>query len=174
MPIPAPLPARFLLGVDPGTTTGLACACAETGALALVTSAGPLGASRQIEAWAASGGLVGAYVEDARALPIYARHGQANRGERDRIARGVGGVDLLTGLYVDLLDALGVPVVCVEPVRAAKWDADGLRRVTGYARPTNEHGRDAARHVWGRTRPLGRRPPTATQRGGGTSASQPS
>ncbi|HEX9950443.1 MAG TPA: hypothetical protein VGB53_01630 [Rubricoccaceae bacterium] len=168
MPDTPPLPPTFLLGVDPGTTTGLAVACAETGTLALVTSGGPLRAARQIEAWAASGGLIGAYVEDARALPIYARHGGANRGERDRIARGVGGVDLLTGLYLDLLASLGVPAVAVEPVRAAKWDADALRRATGYARPTNEHGRDAARHVYGRTCL------PATQRGGGAPSSEPS
>ena len=89
-------PPRLLIGIDPGTTTGLATVT-RTGDVVAVESYAPLQAVRHIEALAREGSLVGAYVEDARGLPIYARHGRANRGQRDRIARGVGAVDLLTG-----------------------------------------------------------------------------
>lgn len=106
-----------------------------------------------LEAWAASGRLVGAYVEDTRNLPVFSRHSAAGRGERDRIARSIGATDLLTTLYAELLGALSVPVVLVEPVRAAKWDKATAERVTGYAGQSNEHGRDALRHVFGRARP---------------------
>ena len=118
--------------------------------LVFVTSAGPLATVRQLDAWAAEGVLAGAYVEDSRALPIYARHGRAGRGERDRIARSVGRVDGLTDLYLDVLAALGVPTQTVEPVKAAKWSADDLARVTGWTARCNVHGRDAARLVIGR------------------------
>lgn len=142
----------FLLGIDPGTTTGLATVTTAGGVVS-VESYGPLEAVRQIEALHAEGRLVGAYVEDARDLPLYARHGRANRGQRDRIARGVGGVDLLTTLYVDLLEALSVPVCCVEPSRRPKWSAKDCERVTGYAGRSNEHGRDALGLVFGRAVP---------------------
>lgn len=144
-----------LLGLDPGTTTGYALVT-PSGDVEAVGSAGPLEAVRLVSGWSASGALAGAYVEDARALPIYARHGRANRGERDRIARGVGAVDLLTGLYVELLESLGVPVATVEPSRQTKWDAETCGRITGYTGRTNEHGRDALRLVYGRgvPRPL--------------------
>lgn len=159
-------PARpFVLGVDPGVETGLAAVCAGSGAVLAVGSAGPLETVRQLEAWASSRAgagagvrLLGAYVEDARGLPIYARHGRANRGQRDRIARSVGRVDGLTDLYVGLLESLGVPVQTVEPSRRKKWTAEDAERVTGYAGRSNQHGRDALRLVYGRgvPRPLSR------------------
>ncbi|WP_420455751.1 hypothetical protein [Rubrivirga sp.] len=147
--------ARVLVGIDPGTTTGLASVDVDTGAVLGVSSAGPLETVRQLEALAAEGRLAGAYLEDARALPLYARHGRANRGQRDRIARGVGQVDGLTDLYVSLLTALSVPFQCVEPSRRKKWSAEVARRLTGYQGRTNEHGRDALRLVYGRSVPGG-------------------
>lgn len=151
--------AAFLLGLDPGTTTGHALV-SPSGDVEAVGSAGPLRTVRLVEGWAASGQLAGAYVEDARGLPIYARHRGANRGERDRIARGVGGVDLLTGLYLDLLGSLDVPVVAVEPSRQPKWDAETCARITGWTGRTNEHARDALRLVYGRGVPRPLRQPS--------------
>ncbi len=142
--------APFVLGIDPGQTTGLAGYDPARRALAFVTSAGPLATVRQLEAWHVAGLLLAVYVEDATGLPLYARHRQTARGERDRIARSVGRVDALTDLYLDACAALGVPAVPVEPVRSKKWDAEALRRVTGYAGRSNVHGRDAARICWGR------------------------
>ena len=140
----------FLLGVDPGTTTGLAGISATTGRVLFVASAAPLDAVHHVERWAASGRLAAAFVEDARRLPVYHRNRHANRGERDRIARGVGGVDLLTSMYLALLESLGVPAEGVEPSGQKKWDAKTCARVTGYEGRTNEHGRDALRLVYGR------------------------
>lgn len=147
---------RVLVGIDPGAVTGLATVDAGTGAVLAVTSAGPLETIRQLEALAHEGVLVGAYLEDSRDLPIYARHGAKNRGQRDRVARSVGRVDGLTDLYVRLLTSLDVPVQTVEPVRSKKWDAETCARVTGYAGRANVHGRDALRIVFGRgiPRPL--------------------
>ena len=145
------LDVRFLLGIDPGTETGLAAVSADdTRAVLFVGSAGPLATARRLEAWAADGRHVGGCLEDTRSLPVYARHRGAGRGERDRIARSVGAVDLLTTIYADLLASLGVPVALAPPVRAATWDAETAARLTGYAGRTNEHGRDALRHVYGR------------------------
>lgn len=145
----APTLSPFVLGLDPGLSTGLAGYDPEADALSFVASARPLAVLPQLARWAGAGLILGAYVEDSRSLPIYARNRDADRGTRDRIARSVGRVDALTDLYLATLDDLGVPTACVEPVRAAKWDSERLLRLTGYDRPTNEHGRDAARLVYG-------------------------
>ena len=157
-------PSPFVLGIDPGASTGLAGlvppaagghrrpAGGHRARLAFVVSAGPLPTCRLVVAWHRGGVLLSAVIEDTRSLPVYARHADKGRGERDRVARSVGRVDCLTDLYLDLLHSMAVPVQCVEPARAAKWDADELRRVTGFEGPTNEHGRDAARLVWAAAR----------------------
>lgn len=155
----ATVPA-FVLGVDPGAATGLAGYDPDADALVFVGSADPLDALRYVGRWArarTAGGspvLLGAYVEDARGLPIFDRNRHAERGERDRIARSVGRIDLLTDLYLGLFRSLGVPAAAVEPPRRKKWDAHRLRVETGYDRQTNEHGRDAARLVWQKPVPL--------------------
>ncbi|HEX9951246.1 MAG TPA: hypothetical protein VGB53_05720 [Rubricoccaceae bacterium] len=152
-----PAPARGLVvGLDPGERTGLAifdpAARAEAGSLVAIETLRPMHVLRRIYSLAHAGhdgrpvALV--CIEDARALPIYARHGAAGRGERDRIARSVGRVDGLTSLYAEHVADVGLAVRLVEPVRAPKWDADELARRTGYTARTSEHGRDAARLVW--------------------------
>lgn len=160
-------PAPFILGIDPGASTGLAGyvpgSRGRAGTLTFVTSSPPLEALDLLAAWARDGVLLGAYVEDARALPIYARNRHAGRGERDAIARSVGQVDGLTGLYLDALEGLQIAAVPVEPSRSAKWDAETLERLTGFSGRTNEHGRDAARLVFGR--PVPRTPNTASSPG---------
>ena len=146
--------APFLLGIDPGADTGLAGYVpgerGRPGVLAFVRSASPLGTVRLLETWAAEGRLIGAVVEDSRSAPLYHRYRSKGRGERDRVARSVGRIDALIDLYLDVLGSLGVPVQTVEPVRAAKWSADDLKRMTGFDGRSNVHGRDAARLVFGR------------------------
>ena len=142
--------SSILLGIDPGTTTGLASICTVTSTILSVGSASPLETVRQLEAWARDEVVAGAVIEDSRELPIYARHGGKNRGERDRVARSVGGVDTLTGLYTDLLRSFGIPVELVEPVRSKKWDAETCARITGWTERSNQHGRDALRLIYRR------------------------
>ncbi|OZC04030.1 hypothetical protein BSZ36_14180 [Rubricoccus marinus] len=176
-----PNPPRVLyLGIDPGTTTGLALADGADGRLVSVASAGPLATVRHLDALArehAAGAVLvrGVWIEDSRPLPIYARNRNANRGERDRIARAVGHTDLLTGFYADLCASHGWAVALVEPKRVAKWDADTLRRLAGWEARTNEHGRDAARLVFGRTSPPPEaRTPTPSKVSADTSSRAPS
>lgn len=172
----ATAPRRLTLGLDPGQTTGRALACASSGRLLSVESGGPLATVRALDALAmeldANGRrIAGVWIEDARDLPLYARNRNANRGERDRIARSVGGVDALTALYAALCESHGWTVHLAAPQRRKKWDADEFKRLTGWAPRTNEHGRDAARLVFGRTIPdraLGRPAEPGRQRGGRT------
>lgn len=138
-------PPRLLLGLDPGEATGYALAA--EGALVAVCALPVLDALGRLEADAPR--LAAVVIEDARALPIYARHGALRGGARDRLARGVGHVDAYTALLVERAARLGLPVARVEPSRAPKWTADDLARLTGWAAPTNEHARDAARLVFG-------------------------
>ena len=98
------------------------------------------------------GPVVRVVIEDARALPIYGRHGKVRGARRDKLARNVGRVDRETQLWVEYLARRGYRVLLVEPSRGQeKWDAATLKRITRYQGRTNQHGRDAARLVWGRS-----------------------
>lgn len=138
----------LLLGIDPGGATehtGLAFLQSGKGldlhrldfldAVALITER--------------AGEVAVAVIEDARALPLYARHRKAPREARDRIARSVGQVDGNTATFAALLDRLGIPHVLREPTRRPKWDAEEFARITGYDGPSSQHERDAARLVFG-------------------------
>ena len=85
--------------------------------------------------------------------------------ERERVTRSVCRVNALIKLYLDEIESLGVAARTVEPVQAAKWDAETCPRLTGYAGRSNQHGRDALRLVFGRSLPFfpdAMRPPIAS------------
>lgn len=154
----------LLLGIDPGHADGTATVglclydprarCdlteAEGGAFRLRTL--PLLEALDLIAEAAPT-LAVAVLEDARALPIYARHRGKDRGTRDRIARSVGRVDGATSTLEAYLARLGVPYVTRSPQGRRKLDADAFRQLTRYpaAEETTQHERDAAFSVYGYT-----------------------
>ena len=155
----------LLIGLDPGQNTGLAV---------YDPGAGRLLRCETLSFWEAQAAFVGALVpvgdggdvglvviEDARELPIYARHRkqELTREARDRLCRGVGHVDRDTELWSEWLRLAGYRVQLVppprpsrfDPSRSRKWTAEDLERITGWTEPTSEHARDAARLVWRRT-----------------------
>lgn len=69
--------------------------------------------------------------------------------KRDRYAMNVGSVKRDGQLWVAYMEHRGFPYKAVRP-STSKWDADTLRRITGYRGRTSEHGRDAAKLVFGR------------------------
>ncbi|GAB5518814.1 MAG: hypothetical protein RhofKO_10650 [Rhodothermales bacterium] len=154
-----PSKPHLILGIDPGTTTGLAAYYPSTQRLTECTSAAFWQVLHLVrttyppEGRAGIGKVAAVIVEDARSLPLYARHRNTKREARDRVARNVGRVDMVTTLIIEWLQAKGYHVQTETPQRRKKWDADTLARLTGYTLPTNEHGRDAARLVVGRSVP---------------------
>lgn len=151
------LTTPFLLGIDPGNHTGLAGYDPAAGRLLFVGSADPYAAVQRLQRWSAphpdraEGLILAAYLEDTTGPGLYARHNGVPAKQRERIARSVGRIDVLTKLYAACLAEAGVTVHRVGAVKGGKWDAETLERVTGWAKRTNEHGRDAARLVFGRT-----------------------
>ncbi|MFQ5570981.1 MAG: hypothetical protein ACE5G0_14980 [Rhodothermales bacterium] len=148
--------SELLVGIDPGRETGLAVY-----ALALKE----LLECRSCSFWEAvvvfrdhllplgDGGVVAEVViEDSRRLPLYARNRKRRmtREARDRMCRSVGRIDRDIALWEEWLRDRGYEVLLVEPSKEAKWTAEDLRRICGWAESTNQHGRDAARLVWGR------------------------
>jgi len=153
---PAPTPETekatspvLVLGIDPGTTCGVSMWDATNGCLRFVDSVRFLGVLGMLRIHAPSVALV--VVEDTREEPIYARHRGVGGGERDRLARRVGHTDFAAAQILLACEAAGMPAQSVKAVRGEKWTAADLKRLTGWSRQTNEHGRDAARHVVGLT-----------------------
>src|SRR5690606_22055099 len=77
----------LFVGLDPGEQTGLAAFCPRSGgrpgAFVLLETAGPLATVRRLESLAHLGHVAGdgqrchvagVWIEDARGLPLYARH----------------------------------------------------------------------------------------------------
>lgn len=139
---------RLLLGIDPGTHTGLALFDVDEGRL---TRCGSLPFWEAAEAVTELSAEIAAVVlEDARRIGIYAKHSQLHGARRDRAARSVGMIDRDVQLWLDLCERLGLPVMTAEPTRK-KWDAETFRNITGWEGRTNEHARDAGRLVFGRS-----------------------
>jgi len=155
----APEAGPLVVGIDPGAETGVAVWSVEAQALlhvgsghffdvlALLASRVSLGGVAAGSSWAV--GLV--VVEDARRLPIYARRDGLQGRRRDRVCRDVGRVDRDVELWEVWLRSRGLPIRLAEPLRGGKWDAATLEEVAGWTAPTNQHGRDAARLVFGTT-----------------------
>ena len=154
----------LVVGIDPGEVTGVAAWDVGTQSFTHVgsgsffevldlldslphSSGECIGGAPPAEGW--SVGLV--VVEDARRLPIYASRDGVRGRRRDRLCRDVGRIDRDVQLWVDWLQARGLPVRLAEPLRGGKWDAATLARLSGWTEPTNQHARDAARHVFGTT-----------------------
>lgn len=137
-----------VLGVDPGKKTGFAVFDGRR--LCAVGSGAFFDVQEQLRCWVETREVVRALVEDNRRLPIYASHDKVHGRRRDALCRNVGRIDRDVELWLDWFEALGVEAQGVVPVRAKKWSAEQLRRLTGWRGASNQHGRDAARLVWGR------------------------
>ena len=151
----------LLVGLDPGEQTGVAAYDSKAGRLKYCTSLGFWAMVRRFESelgpidpvdGLAPGLVVLVVIEDARKLPVYGRHDDMRGRRRDKLARNVGRIDRDTQLWVEYLARRGYRVLLVEPSRGQeKWDAATFKKITRYQGRTNQHGRDAARLVWGRT-----------------------
>lgn len=152
---PTEAPA-LIVGLDPGAETGFATYDPTARRLESVTSLSFWAVHGLFETSFAPtdssppGPVVLVVIEDARKLPIFGKHDGVRGRRRDRLARNVGRIDRDVDLWLRYLSARGYRVLLVEPQRE-KWSGERLRQVTRYEGRTNQHGRDAARLVWGRS-----------------------
>jgi hypothetical protein len=131
----------YIVGIDPGTTTGLAIY--RDGELIRLLGK-PFWEVYDIVARAdADLALV---IEDARSMPRFAKNRHTSGGIEAHVAvgRSIGVTDAHAALWETLAIHLGIPYLLRQP-SGAKWDADDLKTRTGWAHPTNQHSRDAAR-----------------------------
>lgn len=150
----------LLLGVDPGTTTGLALydpVTIEVWRLMSMTyeEARAYLSEALRDPWVLCGDSAYAVLPVIEQPPkmLYERNRRAARGAaRDKIAIDVGRVRQMTeGLaYVCREAAPHLPPRMAAPVGAAKWSHADMVRITGHSpRTSNQHQRDALRLVYG-------------------------
>ena len=133
----------IVIGIDPGTRTGVAVWATAEKTLLRVDSM---------------------RIDEAMALVLTAHeseqlHHVVYEDARLRKWLGAKGIEALQGagsikrdctIWAGFLGAHNIPSRAVAPqAGATKWDAKHFERVTGWTGRTNEHGRDAACLVYG-------------------------
>ena len=142
--------SRVLVGLDPGTHTGLAVwnGSAFTEVTSLPLHAALLRVKELNDRLGFKGNGLTVVFEDARLRKWY---GTATaRQDRARL-QGAGSVKRDCAIWEEALKDWGIPFAKVAPKNNyTKMTAEAFARLTGWTERTNEHGRDAAMLVWGR------------------------
>jgi hypothetical protein len=136
---------RFVIGIDPGVRTGLAAYDRQTKVITLAITS---------DFWGALDLITDSYAPDTAEIvienpglnrPTFRQHGQSGR---EKISQNVGSNKAEARLLIARFLQLGYPVRGIKPT-SAKWDAEYVRRVTGYTRRASEHARDAIKLCYG-------------------------
>lgn len=133
-----------ILGIDPGANTGVATYI--DGVLVHLGTISPVRIARRIEMVNPSRVVF----EDSR-LQSHAWTAQAKavRGAALATARSLGQVDAWCRLITEVCGELGIPAHGISPKsKGAKMGAEAFERLTGWAKRSNEHERDAAMVAW--------------------------
>jgi hypothetical protein len=148
MLLPLPPTKRYCIGCDPGVRCGVAVFDRLTDQIIL---------ARTVSFWQFFREVLPGYppdqadviVEDARLnKPTFAKANDQGGNKREKISRNVGSVQAESRLIIEGLRLLGYNVLPIKP-SGEKWDASTVERVTGYARKTSSHARDAIRFCYG-------------------------
>ena len=142
--------SKTVIGVDPGTHTGLAVwnGSTFTEVTSLPLHAALLRVKELNTRLGFKGNGVVVVFEDARLRKWYGT--STARQDRARL-QGAGSVKRDCAIWEEALTDWGIPFVAVAPKNNyTKMTAEAFRRLTGWTERTNEHGRDAAMLVWGR------------------------
>lgn len=142
----------FVVGIDPGTTTGLAIYNRPTRSIDIITSGTLLEMQYLLQAhpWNAriKAGLVFVRMEDARLRTWIPRQKTASweLGRRE----GAGYVKAHCAIWEDFCKLWGIPHELVAPKNnKTKVKADYFWKLTGWCGRTNEHERDSCMLCYG-------------------------
>ncbi len=133
------------IGIDPGTTTGLAFWYPQTKILYL--HSGPLIqmyelVKRWVESTRALDEVSLIRIEDARLRKWFGGNSTAK-------AQGAGSIKRDCAIWEEMCKHHGWKYEMVHPVKGGtKWKAPAFKAATGYSGRTNEHERDAALLVY--------------------------
>lgn len=132
-----------VLGLDPGRKTGVALYV--NGVLSELATIGPVELQSFLVGRSKLGRLQVVF-EDSRLISaIYSDKDAKNEAAKKKIARDVGGIDMLCLLIEDSCKRLRVRYLGLSPKeKGAKVAASAFEHITGWEGRTNEHERDAA------------------------------
>lgn len=133
---------NLVLGIDPGTHTGIALI--RAGKLDLLQTVHPLDIFSALVEWTPDRVIF----EDSR-LTSHLFTTNARAAVAKSMARKVGQVDMVCGLIVEACDRLGIPAHGISPKgKGKKLNAAQFKAATGWGGPSNEHQRDACMVSW--------------------------
>lgn len=139
---------RFYIGIDPGVNTGYALWDSKQGKFDMVSTITFWGAILLLEVAMIVKEQHCIVIEDPNLnRPTFDRPGQ-NTFVMKKIAQNVGSNKRDAQLLIEWCESNGFEVVRVKP-STAKWDKNTFIRITKWERTTNEHGRDAAKLIFG-------------------------
>lgn len=145
---------RFVVGIDPGVTTGVAVWDRDERTF-FATFSGDFVQAKHFIVDNYDPEIAEVIVEDPSLnKPTFGGgyHGGVDEGEvakREKISRNVGMNQREAKLWVMTLEDRGYDVRTSRP-SGPKWSAQHVKRLTGYdGRPNNQNVRDAIRLVWG-------------------------
>lgn len=139
------MPARLVIGVDPGRTTGLAVLGVDAGELA-----GPPHAAQLSPGWVVP--ILASTIREAGAVPVHIgveRFVVRQRAARSRTADAGALTRALIGQIQYAAESLGARVTVRSAADVKPWATDVRLRATGLLEVCTgmPHARDAARHA---------------------------
>ena len=138
---------QFAVGIDPGVECGFARVCRATRKLVEVATLDFWGVYNHVRT-TYTPEHVEIFIEKAASNRLYERRDGVAGRVRDRVAGNVGANQMIAVLLIEGFRALGYRVTEVLP--QGKWTPGEFKRITGYYGRTSEHGRDAAKMIFGR------------------------
>jgi hypothetical protein len=150
----------IVIGIDPGTTTGLAVWDAVARKLTRVesmqlhqamTAVLDIRSRKGTRCIALEPGQLLVIYEDARTIRI---GGGENFNRKEKL-QGVGSIKRDSAIWQEFLEDHGIAYQGKRwTPGTTKWDADYFKRTTGWTGQTNSHARDAAVIVFGLNMPM--------------------
>jgi hypothetical protein len=146
--------SRFLIGIDPGKTTGFAMLNEKTLEIKALytTDFWELYGMLQISAKTLIPKVQIHIEQPASIKAVYSSHVQALIGTRqqtrDKLVCNIGENMREGTLLREGLRNLGYTIFDVRPIGKKKWTHEEFQTVTGWESSSNQHVRDAVRLVW--------------------------
>lgn len=132
-----------ILGIDPGTHTGVALWDAAAQKFLLVESMAVHRALEYVADLERDSVMLPVIFEDARQRQWFGHTGR-------EVLQGAGAAKRDATIWEDFLEDKGVPYIARKPsTGSTKWPAEQFKRLTGWQPRTNEHARDAGVLVYG-------------------------
>ena len=135
----------LLIGIDPGTKTGLAACLPEASSIKELRTVGILEPMYTVREYRSLEFDVFVIVEDARLVKY--------KTSKEK-AQGAGSVKRDCSIWQEFFERYGISHQFVRPSKSlTKWDSKRFQAATGWEGRTSSHARDAALLVFGKKFP---------------------